>query len=285
MYHSYSAPWTGTSLSRTVRAVGVVWQREVMRFWGDRARMITSLLQPLLVLFALGSGLSTLTESTMPPGIDLKTFVYPGVLVMSVVFTALFATASVVWDREFGFLREILVAPVGRWAIVAGKCLGSSTVAILQTLPILALAALAHVPYSPSLLITMLGELILLALTMSAFAMLLAVRAKRIQSFMAIMQLIVMPLFFLSGALYPLNGLPRWLEVLALIDPVSYIVGPLRTTVFENLRVPHAELTTLSAGVSWDGWSFPVPLSLLMVAVMGAASLVAAIVQLRRVEY
>ena len=127
---------------------------------------------------------------------------------MSVLFTAIFSAASIVWDREFGFLREMLVAPVSRSAIVIGKCLGGATVSTFQGIVILALAGAAGVPYDPVLFLTVIGELLLLSFTLTAFGVMMAARIKQIQAFMALTQMLVMPLFFLSGALYPLNGLP-----------------------------------------------------------------------------
>src|SRR5215472_11032729 len=110
-------------LRQDLRAIGVVWRRELIRFRSDRLRTFSSLVQPVLFLLVLGTGLSSLARGGLPAGIDL-TYIYPGVLAMSVLFTSLFSAASIVWDREFGFLREMLVAPVSRSAIVIGKCLG-----------------------------------------------------------------------------------------------------------------------------------------------------------------
>src|SRR5208283_2386652 len=221
------------SIRADLRAVSIVWRRELIRFRSDRLRAITSLVQPVLFLFVLGTGLSRLAGRGLPVGVDFRTFIYPGVLAMSVLFTAIFSAASIVWDREFGFLREMLVAPVRRWAIVVGKCLGGATVATFQGLIFLALAGVAHVPYDPLLLLTLVGELLLLSFTLTAFGVMMAARIKQIQAFMALTQLFVLPLFFLSGALYPLNGLPAWLTVLTRIDPLTYIVAPMRHAVFE----------------------------------------------------
>lgn len=140
---------------------------------------------------------------------------------MSVLFTAIFSAASIVWDREFGFLREMLVAPVSRSAIVIGKCLGGATVSTFQGIVILALAGLAHVPYDPILILTVIGELLLLSFTLTAFGVMMAARITQIQAFMALTQMLVMPLFFLSGALYPLRALPAWLTVLTRFDPIT----------------------------------------------------------------
>ena len=251
---------------------------------GSGTRLVTSLVQPVLFLFVLGAGLSSLASRGMPPGIDFSTFIYPGVLSMSVLFTAIFSAASIVWDREFGFLREMLVAPVSRSAIVIGKCLGGATVSTFQGIIILALAGLAHVPYDPILILTVIGELLLLSFTLTAFGVMMAARITQIQAFMALTQMLVMPLFFLSGALYPLRGLPAWLAVLTRFDPITYAVYPMRHAVFSHLGISPAANAALSPAVTWAGWAVPVGLSLGIVAAMGAVLLGMAIVQFQRTE-
>jgi daunorubicin resistance ABC transporter membrane protein len=277
-----SAPEPG--LRHDLRAVSIVWRRELIRFRTDRLRAITSLVQPFLFLFILGTGLSTLADASMPPGFSFKTFIYPGVLAMSVLFTAIFSAGSIVWDREFGFLREILVAPVSRASIVIGKCLGGATIATFQGLIFLALAGFAHVPYNPLLLMTLVGELLLLSFTLTAFGVMMAARIKQFQAFMALTQMLVMPLFFLSGALYPLNGLPSWLTVLTRIDPLTYVVGPMRHAVFVHLSLSPLEQKALAPGVTWAGWLVPTWLSLGIVAVMGLTMMGIAIAQFRKTD-
>ncbi len=188
------------------------------------------------------------------------------------------------WDREFGFLREMLVAPVSRAAIVIGKCLGGATVSTFQGIVILALAGLAHVPYDPILILTVIGELLLLSFTLTAFGVMMAARITQIQAFMALTQMLVMPLFFLSGALYPLRALPAWLTVLTRFDPITYVVYPKRYAVFSHLNVSPAASAALSPAVTWNGWAVPVVVSLGIVAVMGAALLGMAIVEFQRTE-
>jgi ABC-2 type transport system permease protein len=271
-------------LRQDLRAISIVWRRELIRFRSDRLRAFSSLVQPVLFLLVLGTGLSSLARSGLPAGIDFKTYIYPGVLAMSVLFTSLFSAASIVWDREFGFLREMLVAPVSRSAIVIGKCLGGATVATLQGMVILALAGLAHVPYDAVLFLTLIGELLLLSFTLTAFGVMMAARIKQIQAFMALTQMLVMPLFFLSGALYPLNGLPGWLTVLTRLDPLTYIVDPMRHAVFSHLPIPPGMAAALSPGVTWFGWSVPIALSLSIVALMGAGMLGIAIMEFQRPE-
>jgi ABC-2 type transport system permease protein len=271
-------------LRHDLRAVSIVWRRELIRFRGDRLRAITALIQPILFLFVLGTGLGALAGRSLPAGIDFKTFIYPGVLAMSVLFTAIFSAASIVWDREFGFLREILVAPVSRGAIVIGKCLGGATIATFQGIIFLILAGFAHVPYNPILIVTLIGELLLLSFTLTAFGVMMAARIKQFQAFMALTQMLVMPLFFLSGALYPLNGLPAWLSVLTRIDPLTYVVGPMRHAVFSHLSIPAAFEQRLSPTITWAGWPVPLGLSLGMVAVMGLGMTVIAIAEFSKTE-
>ncbi len=267
-----------------LRAAWIVWRRELIRFRTDRLRAVTSLVQPVLFLFVLGTGLSSLAGRSMPGGLNFRTFIYPGVLAMSVLFTAIFSAGSIVWDREFGFLREILVAPVSRASIVLGKCLGGATIATFQGLIFLALAGLAGVPYDPVLIAILIGELLLLSFTLTAFGVMVAARIKQFQAFMALTQMLVMPLFFLSGALYPLNGLPGWLTVLTRIDPLTYVVGPMRHAVFTSLAIPAPVLARLAPGVTWGGWPVPQWLSLGIVAAMGAVMTLVAIAQFKKTE-
>jgi daunorubicin resistance ABC transporter membrane protein len=272
------------TLRADLRAAGIVWRRELIRFRRDRLRAVVSLIQPVLFLFVLGTGLSTLASRGMPPGVNFKTFLYPGVVAMSVLFTAIFSAGSIVWDREFGFLREMLVAPVSRSAIVVGKCLGGATIATLQAVVILALAGLAGVPYNPVVLLTLVGEALLVAFTLTAFGVMMAARIKQFQAFMALTQMLVMPLFFLSGALYTLSSLPAWLSVLTRIDPLTYVVGPMRHAVFSHLNLTPAAEQLLSPNITWNGWPVPLWLSLGIVAVMGLGMMTVAIVEFSKTE-
>lgn len=272
------------SLRSELRAIKIVWRRELIRYRSDRLRIVTMLVQPFLFLFVLGTGLSTLARAGMPSGVSFKTFIYPGVLAMSVLFTAIFSAASIVWDREFGFLREILVAPVSRASIVIGKCLGGATIATFQGIVFLLLAGFADVPYNPVLFVTLIGELLLLSFTLTAFGVMMAARIKQFQAFMALTQMLVLPLFFLSGALYPLTGLPAWLSVLTRIDPLTYIVGPMRHAVFSHLTIAPAFEQRLAPGVTWAGWPVPIWLSIGIVAIMGLAMMAVAIAEFRKTE-
>jgi ABC-2 type transport system permease protein len=255
-----------------LRAIKIVWRRELIRFVNDRMRIVTALVQPLLFLFVLGSGLQQLSQASTN-GVDLKTFIYPGILCLAVMFTAMFSAASIVWDREFGFLREMMVAPVRRSSIVIGKCLGGATVASFQGVILLSLAGTVDVPYDPELILGLFGLQLLLAFTITAFGVMVAVRIKQMQTFMGVMQMVVMPMFFISGAMFPVSNLPGWLAVLNRLDPLTYAVDPMRRLVFSHLEISESARRTLDPGVSWWGWHVPAGLEAAIVFAMGLTML------------
>ena len=271
----------GRSAGGELRAIKIVWEREVVRFASDRVRMITSLVQPLLFLFVLGTGLSRIANAGTG-GLNLRTFLYPGILAMAVMFTAMFSAASIVWDREFGFLREMLVAPIRRSSIVLGKCLGGATVATFQGVLVICLAGLVGVPYAPSLILEVFAIQTLLAYMLTAFGVMVAARITQIQSFMALTQMLIMPLFFLSGAMFPVTGLPTWLTVLNRLDPLTYAVDPMRRAVFAHLKLTPEVRERLSPGVTWLGWQVPSLLCAAVVAVLGAAMTAVAIAEFKQ---
>jgi ABC-2 type transport system permease protein len=259
-----------------LRAIKIVWYRDLVRFANDRLRIATSLVQPLLFLFVLGSGLQQLSSASTH-GVDLKTFIYPGVLCIAVMFTAMFSAASIVWDREFGFMREMLVAPVRRSSIVIGKCLGGATVASFQGVILICLAGLVHVPYDPLLILGIFALQLLLAFSITAFGVMVAARIKQMQSFMGVMQMIVTPMFFISGALFPVANLPSWLAVLNRIDPLTYAVDPMRRLVFSHLDISGSARRALDPGVTWWGWHVPAALEAFVVLALGLVMLAVAI--------
>jgi ABC-2 type transport system permease protein len=265
------------------RAAKTVWRRDLIRFLGNRAQTMTWLVQPLLFLFVLGSGLQSLSAASTG-GVDLKTFIFPGVLCIAVLFTAMISAASLVWDRELGFLNEMIVAPVSRTSILLGKCLGGATIAASQGVIVLALAGLVGVPYDATLVLGAVGMLVLLSFAVSAFGMLVAVTIKQAQTFTWIMQMVVFPMVFLSGALYPVSQLPSWLEVLNRLNPMTYAVDPMRHLVFTHLDTSETARRTLDAGVTWFGWQVPPLLEVTMVLVLGVAMLALAIARFSRTE-
>jgi ABC-2 type transport system permease protein len=272
-----------STLRRDIQAIKIVWHRELINFSRNRVRIVVAFVQPLLLLFVLANGLTSVTRGATH-GLSYQTFVFPGVLATTVLMPSFFAAGSIVYDREFGFLREMLVAPVRRGSIVIGKCLGGATVATLQGVAMLALAGLVHVPYDPLMLLTLTVECALLSFALVALGVMAAARITQFQSFMAVVQLLMLPLMFLSGTLFPLTGLPGWLHVATSLDPITYAVDPLRRAVFAHLAVSDDTRRVLDPGVSWFGWHVPTMVELGIVVAMGLIMLVIAIFEFRKLD-
>jgi ABC-2 type transport system permease protein len=275
--HPQGATWLDD-----LRAARVVWKREIIRFRRNRLRIITSLAQPILFLFVLGTGLGTVINTT--GHFHFTTFMFPGVIALTILFTAIFSAVSIVWDREFGFLREMLVAPVRRGAIMMGKCAGGATVATMQGIIMLILAGLVHVPYSPVLLLELVGLMILTATMLTALGLFLAARIQEIESFQVVMQLFVLPLFFLSAAVFPISKLPTWLGTLTRFDPVAYAVDPMRRVVFNAVHAPANVRRQLSPGLSWGSWHLPIYFEIGVVLAVSGALLFGAVWRFTRPE-
>lgn len=268
---------------RDVQAVKVVMHRELIRFSQDRLRFASALVQPVLFLFVLGTGLSSLTDRATGD-VDLQTFMYPGILATSTMFTAVFSAVSIVWDREFGFLREMLVAPVRRSSIILGKALGGALVATLQSIVILLLGPVVGVPLTPLLTLAILGQVFLLSFTLTSLGLVVVARIQQVQTVMGIMQMVVLPLSFLSGALYPITNLPSWLTMMVKLNPVTYAVNPVRTATFSHVDASQEALDALNPPITWFGWEVPIGVQLALVAVLGVAFLAFAVRQFETVE-
>ena len=235
-----------------------MWLRQLKRYWRLKPRIIGALGQPLLFLVALGFGFGPIFEKA--GGGNYIAFLAPGIIAMSILFTAMFAGIEVIWDRQFGFLKETLVAPVPRWKIMLGRTLGGATVAMLQGIVVLAICML--IGFSPqSLLMLPLAFLFmfLLALLFTAFGTGLASMLDDMQAFPIIMNFLVMPIFFLSGALFPIESLPEPVKTITLLDPLTYAVDGLRGSlsgtsqigIIPDLAIVSAlSLIALAAG-SW----------------------------------
>jgi ABC-2 type transport system permease protein len=235
----------------SVLAVYVIWKRDVIRYWRDRVRLVGALAQPLLFLVILGTGLaSALRGAGGFGGLDYQQFMYPGIIGMAVLFTSVFSAMSIVWDREFGFLREVLVAPIDRSAVAVGKALGGATQATVQGLVLLALAPLVGVRPTPLAVLELIGLIFCLSFALASVGVAVAARMESMMGFQFVINFMVQPAFFLSGAMFPLTGLPGWMTVLTRIDPLAYGVDPLRRVVLAANGTPAAALDRLSLTVA-----------------------------------
>ncbi|HLF40714.1 MAG TPA: ABC transporter permease [Acidimicrobiia bacterium] len=238
-----------------LRTAGMIWQREILRFLRAKVRIATGFAQPLLFLVVLGAGLGPLVGES--GGVGFRQFVFPGVVAMGIVTTAMFSAVSIVWDREFGFLREMLVAPVSRSALVLGKAAGGATVATAQGGVMLVLAPVVGLRLTPSLVAGVLGAGLLMAFAMTTFGVFVATRIRKMESFQVVMQFLMLPMLFLSGALFPLGELPAWLTALTRLNPLTYAVDPLRRAAFAGQDLPASALERFPTGVDAGGYTLP----------------------------
>ncbi len=208
-------------------ALYVMWLRQLIRYWRTRSRIIGSLAQPVLFLVALGFGLGPIYAKA--GGGDYIQFLAPGIIGMSILFTAMFSGMEVIWDRQLGFLKETLVSPSSRFSVFIGRTLGGATVALIQGIVLLIITMLLGFrPVSLTLLPLALVFMFLLAYVFTALGTALASKVQDMQAFPLIMNFIIMPVFFLSGALYPLESAPATIKTIALFDPLSYQIDALR---------------------------------------------------------
>lgn len=262
-----SGVWTATA-----RAIYVIWYRDIVRYTRDRVRLLISLAQPLLYLAVFGVGLSSSLGGRGVGGagaaqsIGYVKFMFPGVVGMAILFNAIFSAMSIVWDREFGFLREILVAPINRSAVAIGKALGGATQAMVQGLIMLVFAPVAGVHLSLLSVLEVIPLLFVLAFSLSALGVAVSARMRSMQGFQMVMNLLMMPMFFLGGSLFPLNSLPAWMTVLTRLDPVAYGISSVRHVVLAGAGVPSSVLDQV-ASVSIAG--HPIPLLAEVVALLG----------------
>jgi len=265
--------------SATLRAIYIIWYRDVIRYWRDRLRLVASLAQPLLFLIVFGTGLSSALKGAFggvagasgSAGINYVQFIYPGIIGSAM---------SIVWDREFGFLKEVLVAPIDRSAIAIGKTLGGSTQAMVQGLILLVLAPFIGVTLTPLAVLELIPLIFVLAFALTALGVALATGMKSMQGFQAVMNFLMMPIFFLSGALFPLNNLPGWMTVLTRLDPAGYGIDPLRRVILGASGVPAALTERLGMTIGGEVLSLLAEVGLVLL--FGAVMLLISIRTLRR---
>lgn len=275
-----SAPSTSTSSgllgSETVRGIWVVGYREVVRFISDRSRVIGSLFFPLLMLVVFGAGFSQLIGS-VGDGVDYVQFLYPGILAIMVLTSSLQAGISVVADREYGFLREILVAPLSRTGIVLGKTAGATVQALLQTGLLLLLAPLLGVGLSLASVLALIPVIAILSTGLSGLGLVLASFIKSQQAFQLLGQVVIFPLIFLAGVFFPVNQVSSAVEVISKLNPLTYGVDAVRQVLLGSSD-------SAALGVTVGGYTTTVGVDLLIVSAMSALLLSLAIWAFNRRE-
>jgi len=218
-----------------MRGIYAIVVMDLKRFWLDRARLIAGLAQPLLYLFVLGSGIGA---SSQMGGAEYRRLIFPGVLALSLLFTATFAAISIVFDRQIGFFKAVLVAPVSRTAIAIGKIIAGAAQAFAQAIIVLPFAPLAGVHLGLIDSIELITAMALASVTFSAIGLAFASRFTSTTVFPIVSNAVLLPMFFLSGALYPLNNVPRWMHIAAQFDPVAYAVDLMRGSLRDHYEFP-----------------------------------------------
>jgi ABC-2 type transport system permease protein len=265
-------------------AIHSIWLRDVRRYLRDRWRLLTSLFQPIVYLFVFGTGLSASLRASGARlggsnGIDYEPFLFPGVIGMAILFTAALSSMTIVWDRETGFHKTTLVTPVNGIAMPISKVLSGATLALIQGLILLPLAWLVGLPLTPVVILQVLVAMLALAVALSALGVAIASRIRSLGRFQTLMNLLILPLFFLSGAIFPLASPPPWLVLLSTLDPAAYGVDAIRRTLMAAGGVPTATLDHV--GPSLLGHTLSVPVDETILLGFAAVMLVLAIPGLR----
>lgn len=215
-------------MRNNLHGVYIIWYRDILRFWRDRARMFTSMAMPILYLVIFGTGIASIFKQE---GFDYIAFMYPGIISMVVVLGSIMSGITVVFDREFGFLKEVLVAPISRTAVAIGKVMGGATIASAQGVIMLVFIPFADVEVSVVSGFMLVGLMIVLAMSLTSMGLFIASRIRSMEAFQAVMQLLMFPLIFISPVMFPVETLPSWLATMVKINPVSYGVDAIRQAV------------------------------------------------------
>ncbi len=208
-----------------------LWLREFKVFLRERSRLVASTFTPLLWLFVIGIGFGSVAMLPGGESVGYQKFIFPGIVCMSVIFTSIFFGSYIIWDRKFDFLKSVMVAPVSRGTIFVGKALGGMTSSLIQAAILLCVGALIGIPYSFVGVIEATVIVILLSFTLTSLGLALGSYMQSLEGFQMIASFVVFPLFFLSGALFPLDKLPAWLSILTSIDPATYAVSAMRSAL------------------------------------------------------
>lgn len=208
-----------------------LWLREFKVFLRERSRLVASTFTPLLWLFVIGIGFGSVATLHTGSSIGYQKFIFPGIICMSIIFTSIFFGSYVIWDRKFDFLKSVMVAPVSRGTIFVGKALGGMTSSLIQAAILLSIGVLIGITYSPLGMIEVIVLVLLLSFTLTSLGLAIGSYMQSLEGFQLIASFVVFPLFFLSGALFPLDKLPQWLTIITSIDPATYAVDAMRIAV------------------------------------------------------
>ncbi len=269
-----------------------IWYRDVVKFVRDRTRLASSFVMPFMFLILFGNGMGGAIKSLMASGrvpaglagFDFVKFMFPGIIGMTVFNTAIFSALSIVQDREFGFMKEIMVSPVPRVHIVLGKTLGGATVALLQGLLMFLFVPFIGIKLNPGIVLRVIPAIFLVAFTISSIGILVASRLKTAQGFQMIIQLLVFPMLFLSGAYFPLNGMPGWMNIIVKLNPLTYAVDLFKKIILEYDKMPEVLRQAMGLNLQVGGHLVTAANEAGFIALFGAVMIVLAMWSFSTVE-
>lgn len=278
------APRRATGRASFPQVVRVIWTREVLIYFRDRPRVISSFTMPVIMLVMFGEGLGN-SIAQLPGDIGYRQFIFPGMVAMIVLMNSVFSGVSIVTDRQFGFLREILVAPVSRTAICIGKISGGATVALVNGAVMFAIAPLLGISITLEVVAKLLPLIALVSFMLTGLGVALGGRLRSVESFQMLSQVAIFPAMFLSGIFFPINNVPAWMDVLVKINPVTYAVAPIREIALsEQLAAIPADAPFQITHVDWFGYTLSTWEELGVVVAFGAVMLAIAIRAIRATE-
>ncbi|HYA86672.1 MAG TPA: ABC transporter permease [Nitrospirota bacterium] len=250
-----------------IRPIYVICLREFIKFFREKSRLLGTLARPVLWLFVVGNGMSSLIRPRA--GFSYLQFIFPGIIGMTILFSSIFSSISIVWDREFGFMKEMLVAPISRLSIVIGKTLSGTLISVAQAIIILALIPFLGIRLTVLQFFEVLALAVLVSFCITSLGILIAARLTSFDGFNIIMNFLVMPMLFLSGAMYPVTAMPPALRHLTLVNPLTYGIDAFKHVLLQNGTPPL-------------GPEFPLTLDLCLIVAMSATMLTLAALSFRR---
>lgn len=271
-----------------MEAIYAIWQRDLTKFFRDKARLFGSFTMPILFLLIFGGGMSGSMESMMAGGMgdasdfNYVEFIFPGIVAMTLLMTSVFSAMSIIEDKDFGYMKEILVSPISRVSIAVGKMLGAATVATIQGILMFILIPFIGLSYDLVAIIQVIPFMFLLACALSGLGLLFASIIKSTQGFQMTVQILVMPMIFLSGALFPINNMPAWMDVIVKINPVTYGVDVMKKIIIDVDSLSPAVIEAMGLNISVFGRQVTIFEEIMFIAAFAVVLILLATISFRR---
>ncbi|WP_147804236.1 ABC transporter permease [Alkalicoccus halolimnae] len=272
-----------------MEGIFAIWQRDITKFFRDKARLFGSFTMPILFLLIFGGGMSGTMENMMASGLGEQAgdfnyieFVFPGIVAMTLLMTSVFSALSIIEDKDFGYMKEILVSPISRVSIAVGKMLGAATVATIQGIILFMLIPFLGLSYDLLSLVQVIPFMFLLACALSGLGLLFASVIRSTQGFQMTVQVLVMPMIFLSGALFPVNNMPAWMDIIVKINPVTYGVDVMKKIMIDVDSLSPAVMEAMGLNITVFGRQVTIFEEIIFIAAFAALLVLFATISFRR---